>query len=485
MNVEGAFKEVADEYCSALERVKDPYLAERVHDIRDVTSRVLDNLAGVQDPNRMPVLREPSVVVGHELAPSQTAMLDRALVLGLATETGGRTSHTAILARSLKLPAVVGLKQVLDTLVDGEPVLVDGYNGLLIANPTDQTLFEYGEVVKRHLGQSDLLAAIKDSPAVTLDNHRVVLAANIEQAEDVEAVHAAGAEGVGLFRTEFLFLNRQTLPAEDEQFEAYVKVARAVHPKPVIIRTLDIGGDKLLTHSTQVPDLNPFLGCRAIRFCLQERPLFKVQLRAILRASVGGNVKLMFPMVSGVEELDQALAVLAECREELIGEGRSFDAGMDVGIMVEIPSAVVIAPILAQRVKFFSIGTNDLIQYTLAVDRLNERIAHLYTPTHPAIVRLIWQTVEAAHLAGIWVGVCGEMAGDPELVPLLLGLGVDEMSASPGGVPGVKYLVRRLKMSEAREVAEFALNCGSAAEILQRSRALARKAAPDLLESAE
>ena len=324
--------------------------------------------------------------------------------------------------------------------------------------------------------------AIRGDPAITIDGARITLSANIESPDDTAAVKENGAEGVGLFRTEFLFLNRTALPDEEEQYRAYQQVAAALSPEPVIIRTLDIGGDKFVEHFGHEQELNPFLGWRAIRFCLTEKEIFRKQLRAILRASATGNVKIMYPMISSADELDQANAILEECKAELRAADTAFDSQIEVGVMIEIPSAVLVADALARRVKFFSIGTNDLIQYTLAVDRSNEKIAHLYEPTHPAILRLIKMTVDAAHRNGIWVGVCGEMASEPTLVPLLLGLGVDELSVTASQVPQVKFLVRRTKMADATKLAEFALGCESGAEILKHSLALARQVAPLLME---
>jgi len=327
------------------------------------------------------------------------------------------------------------------------------------------------------------LRETREQPAVSLDGVSVMLAANLEQAGDSAAVIESGAQGVGLFRTEYLFLNQSSLPTEDEQYEAYRQVAAALKPHPVVIRTLDSGGDKFLANVNATAEMNPALGWRAIRVCLQEREMFRTQLRAILRASVEGNVKLMYPMISGLEELNQANALLDESKQELRARDVPFDDAMEVGIMIEIPSAAMIADALAKRVKFFSLGTNDLIQYSLAVDRLNERIGHLYEPTHPGVLRLIKTVIDAAHRHGIWAGVCGEMASDPTLVPLLLGLGADELSVSPPLVPAVKFLIRRLKLTEARELAEFALECESGGEILTRAQTLARGIAPSLFES--
>jgi phosphoenolpyruvate-protein phosphotransferase (PTS system enzyme I) len=438
VTAEYAFQQVAEKYAKTLSAIDDEYLRERATDMRDVASRMLDNLIGQTTNFDLGKLKEPCIVISYDLTPSQTAQIDRNMVLGFATDIGGRTSHTAIMARSLRIPAVVGLQSATGELASGSYALLDGYNGQIVINPTDQTLFEYGQLVRKRVTLEEKLRDTLDKPTVTLDGTSVVLSANIEQPDDTEAVLASGAEGVGLFRTEYLFINRETLPDEEEQYQAYRRVAAALKPSPVIIRTLDLGGDKFLSH-LQVPrEMNPFLGWRAIRFCLQERDIFRVQLRAILRASVEGNIKMMYPMISGLEELNQANAMVEEFRSELRGEGIAYDPNMEIGAMIEIPSAAVAAESLAKRVKFFSIGTNDLIQYSLAVDRLNEKIAHLYEPTHPAILRLIKMTTEAGRRNGVWVGVCGEMAGDPVLTPLLLGLGVSELSAAPSVVPQLK-----------------------------------------------
>jgi phosphotransferase system enzyme I (PtsI) len=480
-NAAHAYQTVAERYAASLGSVEDEYLRERATDMRDVAHRVLSHLldgGGEQDLRRL--LKEPCIVVAHDLAPSQTAQLEHDKVLGFATDVGSRTSHTAIMARSMKIPAVVGLKNITTALRTGDYVLLDGINGLIIVNPSDQTLFQYGELASRQQSLEQRLQELRPLPAVTLDGHRIVLSGNIENTDDIPAILESGAEGVGLFRTEYLFINHERLPDEEEQFAAYSAVAAALKPAPVVIRTLDLGGDKFRAH-TDVPDeMNPFLGWRAIRFCLEERDLFRAQLRAILRASVHGNVKLMYPMISGLGELEQANALLEECKAAFRAAGTPFDEGIEVGIMVETPSAALIADALARRTRFFSLGTNDLIQYSLAVDRTNEKIAHLYEPTHPAIIRLIKLTVDAAHGRGNWAGVCGEMAGDLVLVPLLLGLGVDELSAAPGTVPQIKYLIRRLHLREARGLAEFALQCESAREILDRCVRLAHDTAPEL-----
>jgi phosphoenolpyruvate-protein phosphotransferase (PTS system enzyme I) len=482
INVEQAFHKVAEKYAATLEAIDDDYLRERASDMRDVTARVLNNLLDRPHDIDLRHLREPCILVSYDLSPSITATLDKSKVLGFATDIGSKTSHTAIMARSLQIPAIVGLHNASRNLESGDYVLLDGFNGNLVVNPTDQTLYEYGQLVRRRVNLQDKLREVIDKPAVTLDGVRVRVAANIEQASDVEAVLAYGAEGVGLFRTEYLFINRDTTPSEEEQYQAYRAVAAALQPNPVVIRTMDLGGDKFLSHLQLPPEMNPFLGWRAIRFCLEERDIFRDQLRAILRAGVEGTVKIMYPMISCLDELTKANQLLEECRAALQAENIPCAASLEIGAMIEIPSAALTARLLAKRVNYFSIGTNDLIQYSLAVDRLNEKIAHLYEPSHPAILSLIKMTVDAAHQQGIHVSVCGEMAGDPIYVPLLLGLGVDELSAAPPSIPQVKFLIRRLRMTEARELAEFGLTCESGAEITERCKALAEQVAPSLFE---
>ena len=483
VNAESAFHAVSERYAAALAAVDDEYLRERANDMRDLTSRVLDNLLQVRSQVDLRKITEPCILVGHDLSPSMTAQLDKKMVLGFATDIGGKTSHTAIIARSLGIPAVVGLKTASEEFETGDDALLDGYNGTVVVNPTDQTLFEYGQLSRIKASLEEKLQEIQKQPAVTLDGKFIHLSANIEDQNDIEAVIANGAEGVGLFRTEFLFISRDSLPTEEDQYKVYRQVAAALKPHPVIIRTLDLGGDKFASHLQLAQEMNPFLGWRAIRFCLAQPELFRTQLRAILRASAEGNVKLMYPMISGLDELNQANALVEACKAELRAEKIPFDEKLDIGAMVEIPSAALIAETLAKRLKFFSIGSNDLIQYTLAADRTNEKVSHLYEPTHPAILRLIKMTVEAAHQHGIWTGVCGEIAGDPVLAPLLIGLGVDELSAAPPVVPQVKYIVRRLKITEAQELAAFALQCESPSEIYARCQKLARDTAPSLFDS--
>lgn len=481
-NADYAFHTVTDRYVAAMSEVEDEFFRERVDVLRDLATRVLDNLLEVKDNLDLKHLSEKCILVSHDLSPSTTAQLDKRMVLGFATDIGGKTSHTAIMARSLDIPAVVGLQNISEELQNGDYALLDGYNGTIIVNPTDQTLFQYGQLEKNKASLDEKLAEIRQQPAVTLDGRNIHLSANIEDQFDVDAVIAHGAEGVGLFRTEFLFINRDSPPGEEDQYQAYREVAAAIKPHPVIIRTLDLGGDKFASHLQLAQEMNPFLGWRAIRFCLAQPELFRAQLRAILRASAEGNVKMMYPMISGLDELAQANAIVEKCKAELRAEKVAFDENLEIGVMIEIPSAALVADSLARRAKFFSIGSNDLIQYTLAADRTNEKVSHLYEPTHPAIVKLIKATVEASHRNGIWTGVCGEIGGDTVLVPLLIGLGVDELSAAPAVIPEVKYIIRKTRLEEARALAEFALQSESASEIYTACQKFAWQAAPSLFE---
>jgi phosphotransferase system enzyme I (PtsI) len=477
-NVEWVFQEVASNYAETLSKIDDPYLRERAMDIQDVTRRIVRNLQG-KAPKPLLSMAEPHILVAHNLTPSDTATMNNTLVLGIATDLGSGTSHTAIIARSLNIPAVVGLHDVTDKLESGQHVLLDGYTGMLIVDPTAETLAYYGEVELRKGLVTKELKRLRETPSTTADGRHIVLSANIELPNDVEAVAENGAEGIGLYRTEFLFVNRDRLPTEEEQYETYRKVAERVHPDPLIIRTFDLGGDKLAAGMVDVGDeMNPFLGWRAIRFCLENIDIFKTQLRAIVRASVVGNVKVMFPMISGLEELRRAKEVLEECKKEI---GVNKMGRMEVGAMIEIPSAAISADALAREVDFFSIGTNDLIQYTIAVDRVNERIAHLYEPTHPAVLRLLKMIADAAHANKIWVGVCGEMARDVALIPLLIGLGIDELSVGSTSVPRVKMAVRSLAVPECQQLVNEALQLQTSSEILARCLDLATKRYGDLL----
>jgi|TARA_B100001769_G_scaffold93744_1_gene72170 phosphotransferase system enzyme I (PtsI) len=485
LSSEYALYNATEKYAEALSAVDDSYLSERAADIRDVIQRVLGNLTGQSKQYGLKDLTEPCIIVANDLTPSDTANLDSEKVLGFITEIGSKTSHTAILARSLQIPAVLGLGKDIHELKAGQSILLDGFNGFVVISPSDQLLFEYGQLVKRQNTIETSLQKIRTEPAKTLDNHSITLSANIERATDVQAVLKSGATGVGLFRTEFLFINRTDLPDEEEQFQSYKKVSEALNPEPVIIRTLDLGGDKLLSHVNVSAEMNPFLGWRAIRLCLQEKDLFRTQLRAILRASAFGNLKIMYPMISGIDELDEANNLLEECQQELRVKGEKFSEKIEIGVMIETPSAAMISDKLAKRVHFFSIGTNDLIQYALAVDRLNEKIAHLYEPTHPGILRLIKTTVDAGKENGIWTGVCGEMASDLSMVPLLIGLGVEELSVASSMVPRVKMLIRNINVTQAKELADFALSSDSPKEILRRAKKLSREAVPNFFETKE
>ena len=477
-NVEWVFQEVASNYAETLSKIDDPYLRERAVDMQDVTRRIVRNLQG-KAPKPLLAAGEPHILVAHNLTPSDTASMDRQLVQGIATDLGSRTSHTAIIARSLNIPAVVGLHDATEKLESGQRVLLDGYTGLLVIDPTSETLARYHEVEIRKGRVTEELRQLRETTSTTRDGRHIVLSANIELPSDVESVAANGAEGIGLYRTEFLFVNRDTLPSEEEQYETYRKVAERVHPNPLIIRTFDLGGDKLAVGTVDIGDeLNPFLGWRAIRFCLENIDIFKTQLRAIVRASAVGNVKIMFPMISGLEELRHAKEVLEECKKEI---GAKKSGRMELGAMIEIPSAAIQADALAREVDFFSIGTNDLIQYTIAVDRVNERIAHLYEPTHPAVLRLLKMIADAAHAHDIWVGVCGEMARDVALIPLLIGFGMDELSVGSTSVPRVKMAVQSLAVPECQQLVEEVLQLQTSSEILARCLDLATKRYGDLL----
>jgi phosphoenolpyruvate-protein phosphotransferase (PTS system enzyme I) len=479
-NVEFVFQEVATHYANTLSQIDDPYLRERALDIQDVTRRVVRNLQG-KAPKDFLGLTHPHILLAHNITPSDTATMNRQYVLGLATDLGSRTSHTAIMARSLNLPAVVALHNATEKLESGREVLLDGYNGLLILDPTPETLWHYGELEHKRSLVTQQLTGLRETKSTTRDGRHIVLSANIELPDDVEAAPSNGAEGIGLYRTEFLYLNRTTLPSEEEQYATYRKVAEHVRPHPLIIRTFDLGGDKLADALDGDDEMNPFLGHRAIRFSLERIDIFKTQLRAIIRASAVGNVKVMFPMISGLEELNRALGVFEECKTELEKEGHEFDPKTEVGAMIEIPSAAMCAERLAREIDFFSIGTNDLIQYAIAVDRVNERVAHLYQPTHPAVVRLLKMVADAGHAHDLWVGVCGEMAGDLALTPLLLGLGMDELSVGASLVPRVKRAVQSLVHSECQKLVSDLMELDTPSAILARCTEMAQAHYGELL----
>jgi len=483
-NVECVLQKVAGHYADALAKVNDDYLRERAADVKDVARRILHNLAGGETAS-LEHLDHPCIVVANDLAPSDTAIMDRKNVLGFATDLGSRTSHTAIMARALDIPAVVGLHDLSIRVSDGDDILIDGSKGLVIIHPSPERLERYGQIAATQQTIRSDLACLRDKPVETLDGYRVVLSANIEFPDDVDAVIEHGIEGVGLFRSEFLYLAADHLPSEDEQFAAYDIVARRLAPVSVIIRTLDLGGDKFLSHMRAPDELNPFMGWRAIRFCLAKPDIFRTQLRALLRASANGNVKIMYPMISNVSEVIRANELLNNAKEELREEGIPFDENIEVGVMIEIPSAALTAHLIAPHVSFFSLGTNDLVQYTLAVDRVNEHIAHLYEPTHPAILHLIKHTIDVGHEHGIWTGVCGEMAGNALLAPLLVGLGADELSVSPVLAPMVKKSIRGVRLSQIESLATAALTAVSGSEVVERCRNLIRETSPELLEFME
>ncbi len=456
VNAEFALSEAVAGAVKTLESASDEYFRERRHDVLDVGRKILLHLLG-RHRHTMEDLREKSVVVAHNLTPSDTVHMRTNLAEGFVTDIGGKTSHTAILANSLGIPAVVGLHEITRHVRPGDMVIVDGHTGTVIVNPLPDVVENYRREREIRMAQVRELERLRDQPAQTVDGRRLTLAANIDSPEDVKSVLSHGAEGVGLYRTEFLYLNRSTLPTEEEHFQYYAKVAQSVLPYPMVIRTMDVGGDKLVDFGLEglaAAEPNPFLGLRGIRLCLKHPQLFRTQLRAILRASALGRVKIMFPMISGLEEFRAARRLLNDVMAELDKEGVAFDRKVEVGMMLEVPSAALVVDFLAQEADFMSIGTNDLIQYTLAVDRVNEGVAHLYEPLHAAILRLIAQTVKACHAAGKWVGMCGEMAGDPEVTPILLGLELDELSVSPALVPRVKQTIRGYNFSECQALAQ-------------------------------
>ena len=456
VNVEYAFWLTLQKVRRQFDAIQDDYFRARRADILDVERRVLSRLCQRED-SLLDRMTAPAIVIAHELTPSNAARLKRDSVLGMITEAGAATSHASIIARGLEIPAVVGVEAALASAEPGDTAIVDGNRGLVCIRPDPDTLARYRAEARRFTELQKGLLRFTDVPAETLDGVRVCLQGNIELPEEGRSALAYGAEGIGLYRTEYLYLAGSSLPGEEEQTAAYTRLAEQMAPHPLVVRTLDLGGDKLAQASHADEETNPFLGWRAIRHSLANRDLFKVQLRSILRSSAHGNVKLMFPMISGVEELLEAKSVLADARAELKRSGVPFDEGCEVGAVIEVPSAAVVADQLARELDFFSIGTNDLVQYTLAVDRGNERVAYLYDPYHPAVLRLIKSIVDAGHRHDIPVTVCGEMAGDPHSCVLLMGLGVDGFSAGPRMVPEIKQAIRSVTMEEARAVAEEAL----------------------------
>lgn len=466
-----AFNKVLQDLLETFHRIEDPYLRERGHDLRQIGHRVLENLAG-RSVDSVAAIRDPVVIVAHDLSPADTAQILKSPVLGFATDVGSRTSHTAITARSLGIPAVVGVEGATEEYRSAETVIVDGEEGVVIFDPTEEAVREYRERRKAYAQRTRDLAKFARLPTVTRDGKTLLLLANIEFPEEADVALRSGAYGVGLYRTEFLFLNRKDLPSEEEHFQTYRKVAEKFVRHPVTIRTFDLGGDKFASQLELAEEMNPAMGLRAIRFCLKEKEIFKPQLRAILRASTYGKVRMMFPMISGVGELREAMAVVEEVRGELRRRRIPYDKEMPIGIMIEIPSAAIVADLLAREVGFFSIGTNDLIQYSLAIDRVNEHVSYLYEPLHPAILRLVRRVVEAGHDAGIPVAMCGEMAGEPLYSYALLGLGLDELSMNAAAIPRVKRILRKSVAYEAKEFAGALLLHATAAEI---GRALRKK----------
>jgi phosphoenolpyruvate-protein phosphotransferase (PTS system enzyme I) len=466
VNAEFALKEVSDMFVTMFEQMDNAYMKERAADIRDVTKRVLSHLLGVQLPNPS-LISEEVIIIAEDLAPSDTAQLNKTYVKAFTTDIGGKTSHTAIMARSMEIPAVVGTKTATKEIEHGDLVIVDGIKGEVHVNPTPEVVEKYKKEQAAYEEQKKEWAKLLHEKSISADGHQVELAANIGTPDDLEGVINNGAEGIGLFRTEFLYMGRTELPSEEEQFEAYKTVLEKMEGKPVVVRTIDIGGDKELPYLNLPKEMNPFLGFRAIRLCLEEQEMFRTQLRALLRASVYGNLKIMFPMIATLDELRQAKAILSQEKEKLVSEGVQVAEQIEVGMMVEIPSTAVIADQFAKEVDFFSIGTNDLIQYTFAADRMNERISYLYQPYHPAILRLVKMVIDAAHKEGKWVGMCGEMAGDETAIPILLGLGLDEFSMSATSVLKARSQIRQLNKAEMQQLANNVLQLATTDEVIQ------------------
>lgn len=464
VNAPTALSDVTGQFITIFEAMDNEYMKERAADIRDVSKRVLAHILGVELPNPS-MIDESVVIIGNDLTPSDTAQLNKEFVQGFVTNIGGRTSHSAIMSRSLEIAAVVGTKSITEEVKQGDMIIVDGLTGEVIIDPTEDEVIAYQNKRERFFEDKKELQKLRDEETTTVDGVHAELAANIGTPNDLKGVIENGAEGVGLYRTEFLYMGRDEMPTEDEQFEAYKKVLETMEDKRVVVRTLDIGGDKELPYLNLPEEMNPFLGYRAIRLCLDQPEIFRPQLRALLRASVYGKLNIMFPMVATIKEFRDAKALLLEEKENLTNEGIEVSDDIEVGIMVEIPSTAALADVFAKEVDFFSIGTNDLIQYTMAADRMSERVSYLYQPYNPAILRLVQQVINASHKEGKWTGMCGEMAGDETAIPLLLGLGLDEFSMSATSILKARRQIKGLSKNEMEELAQKAINCATSEEV--------------------
>ena len=465
-NAATALTDVTTQFVTIFESMDNEYMKERAADIRDVSKRMLSHILGVELPNPS-MIDESVVIVGNDLTPSDTAQLNKEFVQGFATNIGGRTSHSAIMSRSLEIPAIVGTKSITQEVKQGDMIIVDGLNGDVIVNPTEDELIAYQDKRERYFADKKELQKLRDADTVTVDGVHAELAANIGTPNDLPGVIENGAQGIGLYRTEFLYMGRDQMPTEEEQFEAYKEVLEAMNGKRVVVRTLDIGGDKELSYLNLPEEMNPFLGYRAIRLCLAQQDIFRPQLRALLRASVYGKLNIMFPMVATINEFREAKAILLEEKENLKNEGHDISDDIELGIMVEIPATAALADVFAKEVDFFSIGTNDLIQYTLAADRMSERVSYLYQPYNPSILRLVKQVIEASHKEGKWTGMCGEMAGDETAIPLLLGLGLDEFSMSATSILKARRQISGLSKNEMTELANRAVDCATQEEVIE------------------
>ncbi|MDP4086096.1 MAG: phosphoenolpyruvate--protein phosphotransferase [Bacillota bacterium] len=470
VNAESALKETADMFVVMFEQMDNEYMKERAADIRDVTKRVLAHLLGVHMVNPS-MIAEEAIIVAEDLTPSDTAQLNRQYVKGFTTNIGGRTSHSAIMARSMEIPAVVGTKSATEEINNGDFIVVDGFSGEVHINPTPELVEKYRSIQKEYENQKAEWAKLVNEKTISADGHYVELAANIGTPKDLKGVKENGGEAVGLYRTEFLYMDRDQFPTENEQFDAYKAVLEGMDGKSVVVRTLDIGGDKKLPYLTLPEELNPFLGFRAIRLCLEEQDMFRTQLRALLRASTYGNLKIMFPMIATLDEFRAAKAILEEEKQKLISEGQKVSDKIELGIMVEIPSTAILADQFAKEVDFFSIGTNDLIQYTMAADRMNQSVSYLYQPYSPSILRLVKMVIDAAHAEGKWTGMCGEMAGDETAIPLLLGLGLDEFSMSATSILKARAQIKNLKKADMEKLATEVLQMQTTEQVIEAVKA--------------